>query len=314
MKNRQLKIYKKKDVTRKLFLFRLSIVVLWILLFFGGMVLLLEYDLDPILLFPLMFLATIICLFYWGRFKTTLFLNIYYSLRSNDRFLLKDFIKYESFLLSKKDILKIFEIIPNARREEFNKAIQAIETSEETDNRFVDITPNTGFTKISPLFRNVLYGLMWVVVIVGIIYLIRIANKNSEHAKEMNSKYGTEVDCRLIYKYKTRSQNINYYSIYFDFVYNDSLIKVENEIGRIETEDFEKTIIGLKYKAIVILEGDNKFEYSKILLDKPIPESFSNIHIEREDIKSRYKSAEGFIEDYGRTGEELNEIWKEYYK
>jgi hypothetical protein len=168
--------------------------------------------------------------------------------------------------------------------------------------------------KISMKYTGIITVVIAIAMIIGFAYLGQFADNSRENAREMIKNYGTEVECRLIYKYETESNRIHHFFLVFDIQNNDSLIKLESQSFDFGREDFEKAIIGLKYKALVILEGENKFKYSKILLDKPFKESYSKVYEEREDIKSRYKGAASFIEKYGRTGTELDEIWKKYYE
>ncbi|RIH65098.1 hypothetical protein D1164_10955 [Mariniphaga sediminis] len=168
--------------------------------------------------------------------------------------------------------------------------------------------------KISMKSAGIILSIIAIAMIIGISYLGQIADKSRENARETIKKYGTEVECRLTYKYETESNRIHHYFLVIDIQYNDSIIKLESQSFDFDSEDFEKAIIGLKYKTLVTLEGENKFKYSKILLDKPIIESYSNVYEEREDIKARYKGAAYYIKKYGRTGKELDEIWEKYYK
>jgi hypothetical protein len=167
---------------------------------------------------------------------------------------------------------------------------------------------------ISLKFAGIIFFSIAIAMIIGIAYLGQVADKSRENAREMIKNYGTLVECRLTYKYETESNRIHHYFLFFDIHHNDSLLELESQSFDFDREDFEKAIIGLKYKALVILEGENKFKYSKILLDKPIKESYSRVYEEREDIKSRYKGVAYFIKKYGRTEKELDEIWKKYYK
>ncbi|MCG6190183.1 hypothetical protein [Maribellus maritimus] len=156
--------------------------------------------------------------------------------------------------------------------------------------------------------------LIAIIMVIGFTYLGRVAEKSRNNSRELIKEYGTEVDCRLIYKYETQSNKIYHYHLFLDFHHGDSIVELKSQSFDFDREDFEKAIIGLKYKALVILDGKNKFEYSKILLDKPLKQSFSRVDEEREDIKLKYKSADRLIKKYGRTGKELDKIWEKYYK
>ncbi len=314
MKKKRLEIYKIKNVFWRMFFFRLSIFALWILLFAGGLYLLLEFDLNPLLLFLEIVIITFVCLLYWGRFKTNVFLGIFYTIRFDDKYLLKEFIRREKILLNEKGFLKWFEIIPNTRKTEFKQAIFEIEKSKENKSYQATEIYKKEPIKLNPKIRKVIFGLLAVGFVFGIFYIGNLAEKSRQHSRDMIAKHGIEVNSRLIYKYQTISNNTYHYTIFFDFVYNDSLVELKSQSFDFDREDFEKAIIGLKYKALVILDGENKFKHSKILLDKPIPESFANLYDEREDISTKYKSAPDFIKKYGRTGKDLNEIWSKYYK
>lgn len=182
-------------------------------------------------------------------------------------------------------------------------------TTKEKLNENKKKSPN-----ISLKSAGIIFFIIAIAVIIGIVYLGQIADKSRENERDIINKLGTEVDCRLTYKYETESNRVHHYFMVFDIQYNDSLVELKSQSFDFDREDFEKAIIGLRYKALVILDGENKFKYSKILLDKPIKESYSRVYEERKDIETRYKGVDSFIKKYGRTGKELNKIWDKYYK
>ncbi len=316
MYRKRLEIYKKnKSVFWKMFLFRLSILMLLNILFVGGLFLLLKFDLNPLLLFIEIIPITLICFFYWGLYKTSVFLWIYRGIRYNERFLLKEFVRREKILLRNDEFLKRFEKIPKSKYNEFKQAIISVEKIKEIPtNDFKTYSPRKKQNRLKPIVSKVIFGLISVAFIVGVIYMGSVANKSRQKARDMVINYGTEVNGRLIYKYSSRSNNIDHFTIHFDFVHNDSLIQVESQSFDFDNDDFNKAIIGMKYKALVILDGESKYEYTKILLEKPILESFNEVENERIDIASRYKSAPSLIKKYGRSGKELEKIWNKYYK
>ena len=143
-------------------------------------------------------------------------------------------------------------------------------------------------TKKTLTLGKIILASIAIAMIIGIAYLGQVADKSRENAREMIKNYGKEVECRLTYKYETESNRIHHYFLVFDIQYNDSLIELESQSFDFDWEDFEKAIIGLKYKALVILEGENKFKYSKILLSQlknPIPKFTRKEKILNQDIK-----------------------------
>ncbi len=84
------------------------------------------------------------------------------------------------------------------------------------------------------------------------------------------------------------------FSVRFDFNVDEKTYTGLVSFGN-NSYFYDKAIIGMKYLVRYIPEAPNKLKNSRIYIDQPILNEFSNIESERERILNEYESGNKFI-------------------
>jgi hypothetical protein len=127
--------------------------------------------------------------------------------------------------------------------------------------------------------------IMIIVVSIGLALLWLVGKINQEQ-KNLIEKEGVETVGTVIQKSYGADNTGKRYHIKFDFWVEDTLILGHKEFYN--ANDFDKAIVGMKYKVKYLKENPAKLKNSDIYMDKPILEEFENIGHERKRIRKDY--------------------------